>query len=577
MTVNNNYLPGYASFVTLFVVVAAGLLLITGSVAAGVLTPVSAGDESSGTDTYAQEQLNIAQTDNQSISVEQTTIDTEMLGVVQHTEQITVRATGVTSGGETVDGQSVTFSIGNEVATTATVTDGTAVATFDPTTLDIAAGQLVSVGIVEAVVESSASVEVVHEVQQLNSGFNLLSVPQPAEITTENVSAINVWDSGQQTYTTVIDSEIRSPEQLHNALYVAATNNNARFGLTFGNQPPAPGTAQIDPGWNFIGSNFAIDSIESGESRSLDTDLIGIDPSGVTVFDKTLTTQLAPDAEIGPYQAYWVFAESETLTRPIVSPPYDPDDRAEVLGTGGPDTLTVTSDVSSVVRPGQNITVSASIENVGLTARSDVPVSFSVDGTVLETDRISVDSGATEVVNFTVNVSSLNITPGTTVEQTVAVPGDKATATVTVRDQVDSVVLDSVSSLLNASGQPLTNDSVIAVSAEPTATNMDADGDGDAVSYPSETDIPVVAVDDTVVGITGPFATTDTDFANFGNEELLLNIYDNLLGGSGTILHDEGHGQFYTLSENGGDDYQAFAQYARDNGYHYEATSRYRN
>jgi len=107
---------------------------------------------------------------------------------------------------------------------------------------------------------------------------------------------------------------------------------------------------------------------------------------------------------------------------------------------------------------------------------------------------------------------------------------------------VDDVLLDSVSSLLNASGQPLIDDSITAVEAEPSATNEDPDGDGDAVSYPSDVDIPVLAVDDTVVGVTGPFVTTDTDFANFGNEEVMLNLYDELLGGSGTIVHDEGHG-----------------------------------
>jgi hypothetical protein len=97
------------------------------------------------------------------------------------------------------------------------------------------------------------------------------------------------------------------------------------------------------------------------------------------------------------------------------------------------------------------------------------------------------------------------------------------------------------------------------------------------VSYPSDVDIPVAAVDGNVVGITGPFVTSDTPFASYGNEEFLLNVYDELLGGSGTILHDEGHGQFYTLAPNGGDDFQTFAGYAESNGYTYDNTTDIQN
>ncbi|PSP16457.1 nuclease [Halobacteriales archaeon QH_10_67_13] len=139
-------------------------------------------------------------------------------------------------------------------------------------------------------------------------------------------------------------------------------------------------------------------------------------------------------------------------------------------------------------------------------------------------------------------------------------------------ETIPSVLLDSVSSLLDENEEPLTDESITPIRAESTASNTDSDGNGDAISYPSDVDIPVVAVDDGVVGITGPFVATDTDFATFGNEEFLLNVYDDLLGGSGTVLHDEGHGQFYTLAPNGGDDFQAFADYVEDNGYTYEAT-----
>jgi len=152
-------------------------------------------------------------------------------------------------------------------------------------------------------------------------------------------------------------------------------------------------------------------------------------------------------------------------------------------------------------------------------------------------------------------------------------PGDPGGDPQPPEETIPSILLDSVSSLLDGNEEPLTDESLTPIRAESTAVNSDVDGNGDAVSYPSDVDIPVVAVDDGVVGITGPFVTTDTDFATFGNEEFLLNVYDDLLGGSGTVLHDEGHGQFYTLAPNGGDDFQAFADYVEDNGYTYEATS----
>jgi Intermediate filament tail domain. len=92
------------------------------------------------------------------------------------------------------------------------------------------------------------------------------------------------------------------------------------------------------------------------------------------------------------------------------------------------------------------------------------------------------------------------------------------------------------------------------------------------VSYPDDVDIPVAAVDGSVVGITGPFVTSDTEFGTYSNEEFLLNVYDELLGGSGTILHDEGHGQFYDLSS-----FQTFAGYAESNGYTYNSTTDIQN
>jgi endonuclease YncB( thermonuclease family) len=173
----------------------------------------------------------------------------------------------------------------------------------------------------------------------------------------------------------------------------------------------------------------------------------------------------------------------------------------------------------------------------------------------------------------TTGITTGDYTPTLTVKAADEDPGAPSGDPGPPEETIDQVLLDSVSSLLDANEETLTDDSLIAIWAESTASNTDEDGDADAVDYPGGTDIPVVAVDNGVVGITGPFVSTDTDFSTYGNEEFLLNVYDDLLGGSGTILHDEGHGQFYTLASNGGDDFQAFADYVENNGYTYEATT----
>ena len=185
-----------------------------------------------------------------------------------------------------------------------------------------------------------------------------------------------------------------------------------------------------------------------------------------------------------------------------------------------------------------------------------VPVGLSVDTTGLETDEFDVD---------------------VTIEATADPPTGGSPPTQPVTDPIPPLRLDSVSSLLasyddsgtGATGDPLTDDSVIVATAESTASNTDTDGAGDAVLYNDGTDIPVAALDDQVFAVTGPFVPSDTPFGDFGNEELLLNVFDKLLGGTGTVIHDESHGQFYSLDPNGGDDFQSFAEYTRANGYSY--------
>jgi endonuclease YncB( thermonuclease family) len=134
----------------------------------------------------------------------------------------------------------------------------------------------------------------------------------------------------------------------------------------------------------------------------------------------------------------------------------------------------------------------------------------------------------------------------------------------------------SSSGLLDANMEPLTDASMVPVASEPTARMIDKDGEGDVVTYPDGARIPLVAVDGTVVGVGAPFVNDgglipelagEDPLVDLGNEEFLLNLYDEYVDGD-TILWDEGHDQFYSL-----DRFRNFETYAEDNGYALEPTS----
>jgi len=136
------------------------------------------------------------------------------------------------------------------------------------------------------------------------------------------------------------------------------------------------------------------------------------------------------------------------------------------------------------------------------------------------------------------------------------------------RDSIPKVEFYSSASQVNPNYGALTDPSVVAVWAEPSAENVDDDGNGDAYLYDSDTPIPLVSVDGGVYGF-GAIMLQDSqiDF-DYGNEELVLNAWDAEMGGSGTVLYDEGHGQYTTLG-----DISKFENYAENNGYDVKATT----
>jgi endonuclease YncB( thermonuclease family) len=143
-------------------------------------------------------------------------------------------------------------------------------------------------------------------------------------------------------------------------------------------------------------------------------------------------------------------------------------------------------------------------------------------------------------------------------------------------EDIQAMAFVSSSGLLDANMDPLTDDSMVPVAAEPTARMIDKDGEGDVVTYPDDVSIPLVAVDGTVVGVGAPFVDDgglipelagEDPLVDLGNEEFALNLYDEYVDGD-TILWDESHDQFYSL-----DRFRNFETYAEDNGYALEPTA----
>lgn len=130
---------------------------------------------------------------------------------------------------------------------------------------------------------------------------------------------------------------------------------------------------------------------------------------------------------------------------------------------------------------------------------------------------------------------------------------------------IDSLQFDSTAGLLGVDG-PLSAEATV-VTAQETATSIDADGNEDAIAYESTDAIPLMAYDSGVFAAGVPFVQNDTNFGEYGNEELFLNLLDEYADGS-TVLWDEGHGQFYDLSSS-----STVEQYAEANGYTVDATS----
>ena len=118
----------------------------------------------------------------------------------------------------------------------------------------------------------------------------------------------------------------------------------------------------------------------------------------------------------------------------------------------------------------------------------------------------------------------------------------------TLFDDVAALEFPSTASQVSSDGDALTDESVIAVWAEETAENVDDDGDEASHIYGDDEDIPLVARDGTVLGFGTPELIEDGDGITDDNVQFLLNVLDDTIGDSGTLLWDDAHDTFYDSS-----------------------------
>ena len=141
-------------------------------------------------------------------------------------------------------------------------------------------------------------------------------------------------------------------------------------------------------------------------------------------------------------------------------------------------------------------------------------------------------------------------------------------------ETIDSIQFYSTASQIAADGESrLTEESLIAVSAPSGAVNTDQSEAEDSVDYEAGDQVPLVCLDGGIAGFGTPELITDGE-ADFtaGNEEFVLNVFDELVG-SGTVLWDEGHDGFWTITDDADNGFGDFVGYDESNGYTVEATT----
>ncbi|WP_339105143.1 thermonuclease family protein [Haloterrigena salinisoli] len=130
---------------------------------------------------------------------------------------------------------------------------------------------------------------------------------------------------------------------------------------------------------------------------------------------------------------------------------------------------------------------------------------------------------------------------------------------------LEALSLYSTASQVSAEYDELTDESrVVAWASEDAAVLITNDGtdESDVVSY-EDARIPLITQDGTVMGIgSAAFLSDERGGFDVGNEEFMLEVWDELVGTDSTVLWDESHEQYWDLES-----HTVFRRYAEDNGY----------
>jgi len=271
--------------------------------------------------------------------VDELQINADFIGIVaDDNNTVSLTASGFEDAdGYTIVDREVDVNIGDNDYAVTIDENGEVDAEIDPEAIsaDHETGET-DVSVVGADAEDAAtdSVTLVHEAHNLNEGWNLKSIPQPAELYQEDVNAVNQWNTGDETYDAgIADGVVSNAGDLHRGMYVDA-GADGRLGYEFETDAvPQPGDVQLENGWHLASSNFAIDTDDA--TRDLDDDLVnlpGADQPGITVYDDVQETTLGGGSTVDAYDTYWVFIDDpERTDRGILAPNYDPTERDGIL------------------------------------------------------------------------------------------------------------------------------------------------------------------------------------------------------------------------------------------------------
>lgn len=206
-------------------------------------------------------------------------------------------------------------------------------------------------------VATDSNLHIAHETYDLSEGFQRISLPQPAEVATQNVNHVTTWNTSAATYDqdeidVLTEQVVAGDTELHSGLYVNAENSNARIGFDFETSEQVNvGQESLEAGWNLVGTNFdistqdnipleedlrTVDEISNDPSSSevvYDGGLADIlDASGTGDNTETLDETYGPRA--GQFGTYWVYVEDPSdLTsaeRQLIGSSYDPDQREDL-------------------------------------------------------------------------------------------------------------------------------------------------------------------------------------------------------------------------------------------------------